>query len=102
MFDGESFDPGLDRARLSGQLERVKNLMLDGAWRDLPSISAAVRGSEAGVSARLRDLRKRRFGAYVVERRHVSGGLFHYRVLPPIRSGQACLALEPHQPRGCR
>jgi len=79
-FDGPTFDRALDGARLTGQLHRVLAVMRDGRWRTLREIAALVRGSEAGVSARLRDLRKARFGAHVVERRRRFGGLFEYRV----------------------
>lgn len=81
-FDGESYEPELDQARLTSQLERVKALMQDGHWRTLGALSAIAGGSEASVSARLRDLRKTRFGAYSVDRRRVEGGLFEYRVIP--------------------
>ncbi len=78
-FDGSTIAPE-DVVRLTGQLARVKALMGDGAWRTLREIAEAVGGSEAGVSARCRDLRKRRFGAHTVERRRVAGGLFEYRI----------------------
>ena len=83
-FDGETFEADHDEARLSAQLERVRALMADGAWRTLSEIAAATGdGSDAGISARLRDLRKPRFGAYVVERRPRGDrgrGVFEYRV----------------------
>jgi len=79
-FDGATIDLDLDTPRLTGQLERVKALMSDGNWRCLGDIAAAVHGSEAGVSARLRDLRKQQFGAYRVERKRVTGGLWLYRL----------------------
>lgn len=87
QFDGATIEPEKDNPRLSAQLLAVKALMSDGAWRTLGAVSAAlaaqgVAASEAGVSARLRDLRKARFGAFIVERRRVSGGLFEYRVPP--------------------
>ena len=87
-FDGATIEPAQDTARLAGQLERVKALMLDGRWRTLAQIAAAVEGSEAGVSARLRDLRKPRFGGYQVDRDRLAGGLFTYRVRPPLPKGQ--------------
>lgn len=87
-FDGTTFNPGRDAPRLAGQLERVKRLMLDGHWRRLRDIAIEVRGTETAVSARLRDLRKPRFGRFVVERRHVGGGLHEYRMLPPMPTGQ--------------
>jgi hypothetical protein len=79
-FDGETFDPVRDAARLTAQLDAVRELMKDGQWRTLQQIAAAVGAPEASVSARLRDLRKERFGAWTVERQHVGGGLFHYKV----------------------
>lgn len=79
-FDGETYEPEEDHARLTGQLARVLDLMKDGRWRTLAEIAKAVDGSEAGVSARLRDLRKPRFGGYVVERERGEGGLHRYRL----------------------
>jgi hypothetical protein len=81
QFDGTTFEPARDIERLTSQLIRVKELMLDGQWRSLPQIAAVVGGSEAGVSARLRDLRKPRNGAYTVNRRHVADGLHEYQVI---------------------
>lgn len=78
-FDGETFDPDLDGARLTSQLDRVKNLMRDGKFRTLKTISLGAGGSEASVSARLRDMRKARFGACTVERKRLDGGLWMYR-----------------------
>ncbi|MDE2020649.1 MAG: hypothetical protein KGJ13_09965, partial [Patescibacteria group bacterium] len=69
MFDGSTYNPELDGPRLSSQLDRVKMLMLDGRWRTLEYIAKCVGGSEAGVSARLRDCRKLKFGGYKVDRR---------------------------------
>lgn len=83
-FDGDTYLPQRDGHRLRGQLHAVKTLMSDGQFRTITEISCSVGGSEAGVSARLRDLRKAKFGGYVVNREHVSGGLFRYQlVLPP-------------------
>lgn len=79
-FDGETYEPEIDQKRLSSQLERVKALLLDGKWRGLAELAASVNGSEAGVSARIRDLRKQRFGAWTIERRRVDGGYFEYRL----------------------
>ncbi len=81
FFDGDTYEPAKDLTRLKGQLGRVFNLMSDGQWRTLKSIAFKVKGSEASVSARLRDFRKPRFGAYTVERERVdSTGLFIYRL----------------------
>lgn len=83
LFDGDTFDPEHDGPRLTGLLLRVATHMADGKWRTLPEIHAAIGGTEASVSARLRDLRKDRFGGHSVERRRVGDpkdGLWQYRV----------------------
>ena len=79
-FDGATYDPRLDRARLNRQTEAVLRFMSDGRWHTLPEAHEALGEPEASISARLRDLRKARFGAYVVERRRRSPGLFEYRL----------------------
>ena len=80
LFDGKTFSPERDGARLGAQLEAVRSYMLGHGWVTLGQIVAAVGGSAPGVSARLRDLRKPRFGGYTVERRYVADGLWEYRV----------------------
>ena len=80
--DGPDLTPA-DQRRLATQLVRVQTLMADGQWRTLSQIAATVGGSEAGVSARLRDLRKDKFGAHLVERHRThSAGLWYYRLVP--------------------
>jgi hypothetical protein len=85
-FDGATFDKDLDGARLARQLSAVKRYLLArrGGFATLSEIAGALRFPEASISARLRDLRKPKFGAYQVERRRVSRGLFEYRVLPRV------------------
>jgi hypothetical protein len=74
-FSGETFDSVLDTVRLSRQAQLVFDLMRDGEWRTLQEITSAIGcGSEAGVSARLRDFRKLKFGAFVVDRRRRGAG----------------------------
>lgn len=94
-FAGETFEPDLDTSRLTGQLARVKAVVTDGRWRTLSELEHECQAPQASVSARLRDLRKPAFGRFHVERRRRGEpqlGLFEYRVLPPLPSGQ--LALE--------
>lgn len=79
-FDGETFDQQQDGARLGRQLESVFELMRDGKWRTLREIAASTKKPEASVSARLRDLRKEKFGSWNVESRRIGDGLFEYRV----------------------
>jgi hypothetical protein len=88
-FDGDTYSSELDGPRLSRQLAAVLALMSDGEWRTLATITDAVGGSQAGISARLRDLRKPRYGARVVERRRDKffPGLYRYRLVPEEVSG---------------
>lgn len=85
-FGGETYSPEHDKLRLTTLMHRVHELMLDGNWRTLSTIAKECRGSEASVSARLRDLRKAKFQDRYpcgdVERRRKDGGLYEYRVLP--------------------
>jgi hypothetical protein len=74
-----------DGKRIATLLGRVRGLMLGGPWRTLGEIAHALgRGSEAGISARLRDLRKDiPGGGLTVERRRRGDpkkGLYEYRV----------------------
>lgn len=79
--DGETFHAPRDRKRLNAQCQSIYNLMADGRWRTLTQISAATCHPEASCSARLRDLRKNRFGGYTVERRYIERGLYSYRLV---------------------
>lgn len=79
-FNGPEYQPARDHVRLTGQIADVFNLMNDGKWRTLSAIADATGHPEASVSAQLRHLRKPRFGSHTVERRHISNGLFEYRI----------------------
>jgi hypothetical protein len=79
-FGGSTYEPERDGERLSGQLQAVYRLMSDGEWRTLAEIKERVGGTDASVSARLRDLRKANFGSHVVDRRYVANGLYEYRL----------------------
>jgi hypothetical protein len=84
-FDGATFDPALDGDRLRSQLARVRRAMADGEWHTLRELGERLADSDASVSARLRDLRKPKFGGWTVERQRVPGGngLHRYRLAPP-------------------
>lgn len=79
-FDGDTFDATLDGPRLTGAMERVRKVMADHQWHTLAEVAERAKCSEAGASARVRDLRKTKFGAYTVHRRRVAGGLWEYRM----------------------
>ena len=85
-FDGPNVSPA-DHRRLSGHLGKVKACLADGCWWTLAELAQAIHGSEAGASARLRDLRKLKFGGYTVERRriHARSGAYEYRLRPETR-----------------
>lgn len=80
-ISGATFDAERDGARLTTQFQRVFDLMKDGRPRSLGEIAEATGASEAAASARLRDFRKVEHGAHIVERYHVSKGLFRYRLI---------------------
>lgn len=89
-FDGETYNPALDHERLNKQIGRVYSVMESGRWLSLNEICSMTGDPPASVSARLRDLRKPKFGAYLVARRPRGDrekGLFEYRLLAP--DGQA-------------
>lgn len=79
-FDGATYDPALDKHRLSSQFRRVLALMIDGKWRSLPEIRGALgnKDSEAAISACLRDFRNKH--GMTVDRQRRFAGLFEYRV----------------------
>lgn len=83
VMDAPTYSGDLDGERLTSQLDAVLALMQDGTWRTLGEIRAAIgRGSEAGLSARLREIRGSRRGQ--VERRRRGDpkqGLWEYRCL---------------------
>lgn len=80
-FDGSTYDHARDSARLGDQMSAVLGLMSDGQARTLAQISSAIGAPEASVSARLRDLRKPRFGGHQIDRVYISRGLFSYRLV---------------------
>ena len=84
-FDGVTYDHDRDHDRLAGMLGGVQSVMSDGRWHTLAELSDRVGGTEAACSARLRDLRKPKFGGHLVERRYVPNGLWIYRYTPAER-----------------
>lgn len=80
-FDGATYDHARDSARLGEQMLAVLSVMADGQWRTLAAIASETNAPEASVSARLRDLRKPRFGGHTVNREYLRRGLFQYQLL---------------------
>jgi hypothetical protein len=79
-FDGATYDHKRDYVRLSGALSRVYGALTTGHWHTLKSLAALAHCSEAAASARIRDLRKPKFGAFLIERRYIGNGLHEYRM----------------------
>lgn len=77
--DGETYDAGDDKHRLNKQARDVFVAIQDGRWHTLGEIHGRTGHPEASISARLRDLRKERFGAHIIERQSLGGGLWAYR-----------------------
>lgn len=80
-FDGRTYDPVLDCSRLTDQLLDVFELMKDGRWRTLSEIADHTRHPPQSVSARLRDLRKAKYGAHEVKGQRVGGGSWQYQLV---------------------
>jgi len=89
LFDGQTYVDKLDGPRLRHQLDRVREYMLAifPHWKSLTDISRELAKlyektifPEASISARLRDLRKPKFGGYTVDRKRRSAGTWEYLV----------------------
>lgn len=80
QFDGETYDESKDFRRLNSQFEKVKAIMSDGKWWSPYELKALIGGSESGITARIRDLKKERFGAYKIDKRRRTTGTWEYRI----------------------
>ncbi len=83
--DGETITAD-DKPRLDGQMLAVFNAMADGEWHAPRELERLTASGWASVGARLRDLRKPRFGGYNVERRSLGNGFFEYRLLLAVKA----------------
>ncbi len=79
-FDGETYDHDRDSERLSKEFVRVFTFMADAEWHTLAEIAAVTGDPLPGISARIRDFRKAKFGGHTVDRRYVRDGLWEYRL----------------------
>jgi hypothetical protein len=80
-FDGPEYQHSLDFTRLTGQIERIFNVMVDKRWRTLREIEGITGDPQASISAQLRHLKKEKFGLHSLykQRRGIrSQGLFEY------------------------
>lgn len=75
-----ALDPILDRPRLDTLRERVMSSLSTGRWMTLSELKLECGCSEAGISARLRELRKR---GNIIARKHRENaprGVWEYRL----------------------
>lgn len=81
-FDGITYDPKRDGPRLHVQLDAVRDFMVEhhAHWWTLDELHTALQFPEASISARLRDLRKQKFGGYEIARKYVARGQWAYRL----------------------
>jgi len=84
-FDGNTYDTKRDYRRLSTQLISVREFLEDhrGSFFTLAELEHELDYPQASISARLRDLRKTKFGSYVIARRYRSAGTCEYAMELP-------------------
>ena len=90
-FDGSDYDPRYDKARLTGQILRIFKAIKDGSWNTLVEIQDLTGDPQASISAQLRNLRKERFGSYLIEKRYRgdrANGLWEYRLIVEKKDAQ--------------
>ncbi len=68
---------------MDNQQKEIFDIMIDGEWHTLSELEyrTLFRHPPQSISARLRDLRKKKFGGYTVERKYIISGIHSYRVL---------------------
>lgn len=85
-FDGATYSKPLDKPRLTTQLAKVRHALDSGRWLTYDEI-AAMEGLRVtnGIGARIRDLRKEKFGGRTVPGRRRGDprdGLWEFRMEP--------------------
>jgi hypothetical protein len=71
-----------DVPRFGAQLAAVRDFMASGEWVTLTQIAAAAKCTTQSASARVRDMRKPRWGSHVVERRKIpTTNVYQYRLV---------------------
>jgi hypothetical protein len=80
-FDGGTYLRQRDHVRLAKQAQAIWDILADGRWHTLAELRERTGYPEASISARLRDLRKPKFGGWTVEHENTGRGLWRYRVV---------------------
>ena len=71
---------GSDVVRLNRQQARVWAILKDERWHTINEIAEWCGVPPQSVSARIRDLRKEKYGSHTVEREALGRGLYRYRL----------------------
>ncbi len=82
-FQGTDYVPQRDFSRLTTQHQRVKSAALERSqrgWFTMYQLAEDTNDPPASVERQVRYMRSSRFGGWCVDKRHVSGGTFEYRV----------------------
>lgn len=85
-FDGSDYVPPRDFSRLKTQHERCKAAAIERSqrgWFTMAEIATDTGDPPASVERQIRYMRSERFGEFIIDKRHISGGTFKYRVLAP-------------------
>ncbi len=85
QFDGETYNQERDYSRLEAGVTAVRTFMLRHAnkWLTPTEIIEGSNGKDwASTSARVRDLRKPKFGGFNIESRYYRAGVWQYRLVP--------------------
>lgn len=69
-----------DVIRLNKQQARVWAILKDEAWHTLPEIEERTGVPTQSISARIRDLRKVKYGEHTIHRESLGHGVFRYRL----------------------
>ncbi len=81
LYDGPTYDPALDKVRLTGQIEDVFRLMSSHHWYTVKEIAHCTGHPETSVAAQIRNLRKVDHGAWEIRRSHKDHrGLYAFRL----------------------
>jgi ribosomal protein S25 len=66
---------------LKGSHKKVYDVMSNGKWITIETLADRTGMTGSGASACMRNLRMEKFGSFIVERQHVKGTLYKYRLV---------------------
>jgi hypothetical protein len=101
--DGHTYSHDEDYLRLNRQAKRVFEAMADGLWHRPRELERLTEDNWSSINARLRDLRKAKFGGWDVQKRRLPSGLFEYRLagkaaIPPVATHEPVTPLPGQRP----